>query len=101
MFDAAPANSQQGRRRVVRAGLDRMLGSFELQGSLTLRYPNGSETVFSGPPGPARALEIKTWAAARRILINPNLAFGEAYVDGSLVLATGDVQRHRDRDFGV
>jgi cyclopropane-fatty-acyl-phospholipid synthase len=85
MFDAAPANSQQGRRRVLRAGLDRMLRSFELEGSLTLRYPDGSETVFSGQPGPARAFEIKTWAAARRILINPNLAFGEAYVDGSLV----------------
>ncbi len=97
MFDAAPANPGPARRpapaplvasivpSVVRAAIDRVLRGLAFEGSLTVRFPDGSESVFCGAPGPARAVEIKNWGAARRILLDPGLAFGEAYVDGSLV----------------
>ena len=83
MFDTASAIPGTGRRRVVRRAIDKLLPRLVGDGGLTLRYPDGSESHAGCHPG--LQLEIKTWPAARRILLDPALAFGEAYMDGTLV----------------
>ena len=86
MFDAAPATSKRGGRRfLLRAAFDRLLRGLVLEGTLTLRYPDGSETKHSAGPGPAVTLEVKSWRAVREVILNPNLAFGEAITDGTIV----------------
>src|SRR3954454_11144252 len=56
-----------------------------VRGTLRLRYPDGGDTIIDGGPGPAVALEIRSWQSLRRVMMNPNLAFGEAIMDGSIV----------------
>ena len=86
MFDAAPAaGKRSGRRVLVRTAFDRLMRGLVVHGSLSLRYPDGSQTRVSGGPGPALTLEIRSWAAARQIVLNPGLRFGEAYMDGTVV----------------
>ena len=86
MFDAMPASSIRGGRHFfLRRALNRLLSRFVREGSLKLRFPDGVETNFSAGPGPAIGFELKSWVATRRVLMNPNLAFGEAYMDGDLV----------------
>jgi cyclopropane-fatty-acyl-phospholipid synthase len=53
-------------------------------GRFTVRFPDGS-TEHYGPHGaPAAGVVVADWATARRLLTNPALEFGEAYVDGRL-----------------
>jgi cyclopropane-fatty-acyl-phospholipid synthase len=86
LFDAAPALSKRADRRVLlKAGFDYLLGSLVFKGTLTLRYPDGTEVSHTAGAGPAAALEIKSWRAVRRVLFNPALAFGEAVMDGDIV----------------
>ncbi len=83
MFDFASAKSASGRRGIIRRAIDRLLPRLVGDGGLTLRYPDGSETEAGN--GPGLLVEIKTWRAARRILLDPGLNFGEAFMDGTLV----------------
>lgn len=86
MFDAVPATfSSGGRHFFVRTALHRLLSRFVREGSLKLRFPDGQERMFSAGPGPVITLDIKSWRAARRVLLNPGLAFGEAIMDGDIV----------------
>ena len=85
MFDAVPATQTKARSRLVRKAIDRLLPRLTADGSLTLRYPDGSESRASSGSGRDLKLAITTWEAAGRILFNPGLAFGETYVDGTLV----------------
>ena len=86
MFDAAPATSRKrGRRLFVRRALERLIRSFFTEGTLTIRFPDGIETVHRAGPGPSLTLEVKSWRAARRVILHPNLAIGEAVMDGDLI----------------
>ncbi len=57
-------------------------------GRFTVRFPNGRTESYG--PGtaqtatPAAGVALADWATARRMLTNPALEFGEAYVDGRL-----------------
>jgi cyclopropane-fatty-acyl-phospholipid synthase len=64
--------------------LGAVMRRFVRTGSLTVRWPDGSEQVFAGTPGPAAAVHIRTMKAARRLLLNPALGLGESYMDGSV-----------------
>ena len=51
-------------------------------GTLHLRMPDGGLHHLRGPqPGPEAGLDIRTRRAARRLLLNPNLALGEGYME--------------------
>ncbi len=57
-------------------------------GRFTVRFPNGQTEIY-GPDtpssaGPSAGVTLADWATARRLLTNPALEFGEAYVDGRL-----------------
>jgi cyclopropane-fatty-acyl-phospholipid synthase len=64
--------------------LRRMIGI----GRLSVRWPDGHLSLYSGdtsaPGGPTAGMAIHTHAAVRRLLLNPGLALGEAYMDGGM-----------------
>jgi cyclopropane-fatty-acyl-phospholipid synthase len=64
--------------------LDGILRRFIGSGRLSVRWPDGRQTLYSGNDGPSAGIAIHTPRAARRLLINPGLALGEGYMDGSI-----------------
>jgi len=86
MFDAMPAFSgERGRHTVLRSLLGRSLRRLVGEGTLILRLPGGEQAEFaSGRPGPTVRLNVKSWRALRRVMLNPDLAFGEAFMDGEI-----------------
>jgi len=64
--------------------LDGILRRFIGSGRLSVRWPDGHQTLYSGNDGPSAGIAIHTPHAARRLLTNPGLALGEGYMDGSI-----------------
>jgi cyclopropane-fatty-acyl-phospholipid synthase len=75
----------------MRTVLDHILKRFIVLGRLTIRWPDGQLTTYTGEPGPEALLELRTERAVRRIAFNPSLAVGECYMDGSLVPVDGTI----------
>lgn len=69
----------------MRAVLDYALRRLIVSGRLTVRWPGGTNTTYSGGPGPAATIALGDARTVRRIVLNPELAIGEAYMDGGLV----------------
>ncbi len=66
--------------------LDRVLRRFIVEGRFSVRYPNGQLVTYTGAkPGPEAGIEIKTRKTLRRLITDPNMAVGEAYMDGTMV----------------
>jgi cyclopropane-fatty-acyl-phospholipid synthase len=67
--------------------LDAILKRFVCVGQLTVRWPNGERSIYAGPPdsGPAAGIVIEDARTIRRLVLNPTLAVGEAYMDRGLV----------------
>ena len=68
----------------MRAVLDAILRQFITQGRLSVRYPDGSLITYAGSDGPEAGLEIRDRRAVRRLVTDPALAVGEAYMDGAI-----------------
>jgi cyclopropane-fatty-acyl-phospholipid synthase len=70
----------------MRGTLDAILRRFVSVGRLTVRWPNGKRTSYAGPPesGPEAGIAIRDSRTIRRLVLNPTLAVGEAYMDGGL-----------------
>lgn len=77
----------------MQAALETILRRFVAVGRLNVRWPDGSEQAFAGPPGsgPAAAIAIRDRATVRRLLLNPVVALGEAYMDGGLIARDGAI----------
>ncbi len=66
--------------------LDAILKRFILHGRLTVRWPDGRTTVYTGEyPGPQVGVELRDARTVRRLIFNPGLSLGESYMDGTLV----------------
>ncbi len=70
--------------------LERGLGSLVRRGTLTLCLPDGAIRRF-GQGAPGIAIAIRDWRTLRRIALNPDLAIGEAWMDGTLTVENGDI----------
>jgi cyclopropane-fatty-acyl-phospholipid synthase len=68
----------------MRTALDRILRHFIRVGRLTVRWPNGRVSTYTGEDGPSAALAVRHPSVIRRLVFNPSLAFGEAYMDGGI-----------------
>ncbi len=75
----------------MQALLDKILRRVVTQGRLKVRFPDGTRAAYGSLPGPDAELELRDPKAARRIALNPNLAFGEAYMDGAIVPVGCDI----------
>jgi cyclopropane-fatty-acyl-phospholipid synthase len=71
----------------MQTALNAILKRFISLGRLTVRWPDGRLTSYAGPPGsgPEAAITLRDAATIRRLIANPALAVGEAYMDGGLV----------------
>jgi len=74
--------------------LDRVLRTVVALGTLEVTWPDGS-TVRYGTPGtgPSAAIAVRDAATARRVALNPSLAFGEAWMEGAID-TLGDTTLH-------
>lgn len=70
--------------------LTSLLGTFIRNGTLRLTAADGSRHVFGGrAPGPEVEVRLHDKALHRSLALNPELAAGEAYMDGTLTLEAG------------
>ena len=68
----------------MQTALDRILRRFIGVGRLTVRWPDGHLSLYSGEDGPSAGIVIRTNGAVRALVVNPGLALGEAYMDGTI-----------------
>lgn len=58
---------------------------------ILFRLPGGREVRGAAPGDPELIVTLADWRSARRILANPELGLGEAYMDGGLTIEGGDI----------
>lgn len=71
--------------------VSRLLKRLISVGTLTVIDAAGKTHRFQGADGPAVAVRIHDRSLHRRLFFNTSLAFGEAYMDGRVSLADGDI----------
>ncbi|QIB36030.1 SAM-dependent methyltransferase [Ancylobacter pratisalsi] len=69
----------------------RVLSRIVRRGSLTLILPSGHRETFGDGSGPPLAIRIASKDWERRIALDPEFEFGEAYMEGGLVIEQGDI----------
>jgi cyclopropane-fatty-acyl-phospholipid synthase len=69
----------------MKAAVDAILRQFITVGQLTVRWPDDSQTTYTGRDGPRAALHLRSTRAVWRLLVNPSLTVGESYMDETLV----------------
>jgi len=72
--------------------LDQFLRHLIARGTLHVTFANGRQQTFGGSePGPNIAIKIADRATERRLFLNPELAAGEAFMDGKVTIENGDI----------
>ena len=71
--------------------LRRFLSQFVRRGSLTVTSASGSTFTVGDGTGVPVAVRFVTAEAERKILVNPELGLGEAYMDGEFVVERGTI----------
>ena len=71
--------------------LDAFLSHLFEQGSLTVRFPDGTTRSYGDGGAPRVTLTLHDPALPRKILLSPDLAVGEAYVDRTLTIENDDL----------
>jgi len=69
--------------------IDAILRRIVRSGRLTVQYPDGRSRCYGTGDGPTAGIRFRDAATIRRIVSNPGLRFGEAYMDGGITLAEG------------
>ena len=62
--------------------LSRVLFSRIRSGRLTIVTPSGLRLSHGGSPGPEGVLVLRRWRTLRRLVLQGDIAFAEAYIDG-------------------
>jgi cyclopropane-fatty-acyl-phospholipid synthase len=75
--------------------MDRLLRSFLSQfirrGSMTVTTPGGASFTFGDGTGQPVVVRFATADAQRRVLLNPELGLGEAYMNGEFLVESGTI----------
>jgi cyclopropane-fatty-acyl-phospholipid synthase len=69
-------------RFVLNAILQRMITI----GRLTIIWPDGSRTTYAGEDGPNATVRLRDRRTVRRLVVNPSMGAGEAYMAGTLTV---------------
>jgi cyclopropane-fatty-acyl-phospholipid synthase len=70
--------------------LDRVFRRVVVRGCLDVTWPDGRTVRYGdGDAAHAAAITVRDAATARRVSLNPSLAFGEAWMDGGIDVAGG------------
>jgi cyclopropane-fatty-acyl-phospholipid synthase len=73
----------------MRAILDAILRQLVTTGRLTVLWPDGSRSTYAGADGPSAVVKLRDQRTIRRLVLNPSLGAGEAYMSGNLAVAEG------------
>jgi cyclopropane-fatty-acyl-phospholipid synthase len=68
-----------------------MMGSFVRRGTLSVGMPDGSTLEFGDGSTPSAHVDIHAAATIRRLLLFPELALGEAYMNGDITVPEDDL----------
>ena len=71
--------------------LDRVLRNVFRMGQLTVTWPDGRVSRYGGAPGPSVAVSVLDPHLPRRLVMTPELALGEGYMEGGLTVAQDDL----------
>jgi len=71
--------------------LDRILDRFIVTGALDLTYPDGQTRRYGPGQGAVAHVTLHDPALPRRLVASPELALGEAYMDGTLTIVDDDL----------
>ena len=71
--------------------LDRLIRRMVQHGTLSVAFPDGRVTRCAGGPGPQVALHLTDPTLPRRLLLSPELALGEGYMEGGLTVGDDDL----------
>jgi cyclopropane-fatty-acyl-phospholipid synthase len=71
--------------------LDRLLRDLVGQGSLSLALPDGSTRRYGDGTAPDVSMRITDPALLRRLVLQPDLALGEGYMDGTITIEGDDL----------
>ncbi len=80
----------------MRPILDAILGRLVTIGRLTVTWPDGSRSTYEGTEGPSAAVQLRDQRTIRRLVLNPSLGAGEAYMSGSLTAADSGIYEFLD-----
>jgi cyclopropane-fatty-acyl-phospholipid synthase len=72
--------------------LGKMLGALICSGRLTVIDSHGRRSTFGEAGGPSVTVRLHHVSLPLRIALNPSVALGEAYMDGSLTIESGDLR---------
>jgi cyclopropane-fatty-acyl-phospholipid synthase len=71
--------------RTFKRLMDRILTGAIRDGQLKVVWPDGSSTLYGSGGAPAAGVKIRDVRTLRRLVLNPGLTVGEAYMDEGLV----------------
>ncbi|MDX8354959.1 cyclopropane-fatty-acyl-phospholipid synthase family protein [Cognatiyoonia sp. IB215182] len=74
------------------SALDLMLRRLLQHGQLRLSLPDGVTRTYGDGHGAALHVQLKDNATVRHLVLRPDLAVGEAYMNGTLVIEEGSLQ---------
>lgn len=74
------------------SALDKMLRSLVRNGVVSIVMPNGEVRTYGDGQGPTYTVRLLDDATVRALALDPELAFGEAYMNGSLTIDGDDLQ---------
>ena len=72
--------------------LDNMLSALFRLGALQVTYPDGSTRDYGDGTGTPIRVTLQTGELVRGLVLNPELAAGEGYMDGTLTIAEDDLR---------
>jgi cyclopropane-fatty-acyl-phospholipid synthase len=75
----------------MRPVLDAILRRLITQGQLTVVWPDGSRSTYEGNDGPSAGVRLRDQRTIRRLVLNPSLGAGEAYMSGGLTMEDGGI----------
>jgi cyclopropane-fatty-acyl-phospholipid synthase len=75
----------------MRVVLDAILRRLITVGRLTVIWPDGSRKTYGADNDPHAAMRLRDWQTVRRLTLNPALATGEAFMDGTLSPEDGSI----------
>src|SRR5262245_166928 len=79
------------RRRPMDRLLRAVLGTSICAGTLRITSASGAAFALGDGTGKPVAIRFKTHAAERGVLFDPEMKFGEAYMDGTVVVEEGSI----------
>jgi cyclopropane-fatty-acyl-phospholipid synthase len=80
----------------MRAVLDAVLRRVITIGRLTIVWPDGSRSIYEGAEGPVAIAQLRDRQTIRRLVLNPSLGAGEAYMSGQLTVEGGGLYEFLD-----